>query len=569
MKAGRADFLRVLLQRLDGSGVAWCCLRNHREMFEDSRSDVDLMVSPSDIPLFETFLEEACRETGTRLAQEASYLNFSRTYLTPVGQWVRIDYESEVRWRIFPVLQSRQVLLRRIQRDGIWVASPADEAVVLWIAALFRKLLSDRYRARLVALDGAIRPSFPSALKIYTEAFGRFGARLLRQQSDWLKAEDLRPLWDNLSLALVLRVILHPALARQFVSYLLYDLGRALRRAFSPRGVFLSVESSFWNPADSIELLWRLDRIFPVAKSLSLPSGTLSFAWRQFFKIFRTLFKGGLVLCPLPPGRPVSLPNHARGIRVRHDPDNGWIGGVMPGGWMTPSFQNGDRVESCYQLSLQALTMPSPSSKLPKASFCVILGLDGSGKTTLARHLTQRICQISPCSAVRYFHFLPSSPDQTDFPWPHQAAEPKKRESTSAAGGRLFSLVRLVRNWGRAWWNIGFRHRGFRGLLLGDRYLYNYLLDPISVRYVGPVSWVTHALRWAPRPDLIFVLETPAEVILQRKQELSPEEIRIQSERLKNLPLVARRVVRLDGTRHPEDLADQCLREIGLELEKK
>ena len=568
MKAGRAEFLRVLIQKLDASGVAWCCLRNHQEIFEDTRSDVDLMVLPADIPLFETFLEEACRETGTRLAQEASYLNFSRTYLTPAGEWVRIDYESEVRWRIFPVLQARAILLRRIRLDGLWTASPADEAVVLWIASLFRGFLSDRYRTRLLQLDEKMKSSFPSALATYREAFGRWGIRLLQQQSDWLKAEDLRLFWSDFKLALILRVIPRPALGLQFVSYLLYDFKRAIRRAHHPRGFFLSVESSPWDEVDSVELLWRLDRIFPVAKSLFLPSDARTFSWREKLRISRTLFKGGLVLCPLPWGRPVSQPRHTRGVRIRHDPENGWIGATMPGGWMTQNLQAKDRVESCYQLGLQALTMPSPFSRLPKASFCVILGLDGSGKTTLARHLSQRICQTSACPSVRYFHFLPSSPEKTEFPWPHPAAEPKKRESPSAAGGLLFSLLRLVRNWGRAWWNIGFRYRGFRGLLLGDRYLYNYLLDPVSVRYFGPVSWVTRALRWAPRPDLIFILETPPEVILQRKQELSAEEIRIQSEQLGKLPLVARRVVRLDGARRPEDLADQCLREIGLDLGK-
>ncbi|NBS14881.1 MAG: hypothetical protein EBT57_08780, partial [Verrucomicrobia bacterium] len=511
--------------------------------------------------------EEACRETGTRLAQEASYLNFSRTYLTPAGHWVRIDYESEVRWRVFPVLQARAVLLRRIRLDGLWVASPADEAVVLWIASLFRQFLSDRYRNRLLELDKKMRSFFPPALGTYREAFGRWGARLLQQQSDWLKNENLRPLWDDFKLALILRVILRPTLGQKFVFYLLYDLERAIRRAYHPRGVFLSVESSAWDQADSLELLWRLDRIFPVAKSVFLRSGDRAFSWREKLRISRALFKGGLVLCP-PQGRPVSLPRHTRGIRMRHDPENGWIGATMPGGWMIPNLQAKDRVESCYQMSLQALTMPFPFSRLPKAYFCVILGLDGSGKTTLARQLSQRICQTSACPAVRYFHFLPSSAEKTEFPWPQQAAEPKKRESPDTTGGSFFSLLRLVRNWGRSWWNIGFRHRGFRGLLLGDRYLYNYLLDPVSVRYFGPVSWVTRALRWAPRPNLIFVLETPPEVILQRKQELSAEEIRIQSEQLGKLPLVARRVVRLDGARRPEDLADQCLREIGLDLGK-
>lgn len=558
MKAGRADFLRVLIQKLDASGVAWCSLRNHHEMFEDSRSDVDLMVLPEDIPLFETFLEEACRETGARLAQMASYLNFSRTYLTPSGQWVRVDYEAEVRWRIFPVLSARSILLRRIRLDGLWVASPADEAVVLWIAALFRNSLSDRYRTRLIGLDGWMRKSFPPAERLYQEAFGPFGKLLWSRQGELLQVADLSDFWADLKLALILRVWFRPSLIWRFFSYFRHDLLRVFGRVLKPRGVYLSIESSVWTQADSIELLWRLDRVFPTAKSFLLPQDGAAPSWRQKLGVARTLFKGGLVVRPASPGKSSPLPRHTRGILIRSEPGNGWSGAVMPGGWMTQPLDEKDPVEACYQICLTTLTMPVPTSTLGRLVFCVALGLDGSGKTTLARCLAQRFSQEMAPPAFRYFHFLPGSPGRPEFPWPDRGAEPKKREPASV----LLSVARLFRNVCRAWGGMIFQCRGFRGVLFVDRYLYNYLLDPASVRYDGWQGMAARALRWAPRPDLIFVLETPAELILQRKQELSPEEVRGQSKTLKGLPLVARKVVRLDGSRLPQELADQCLREI-------
>lgn len=565
MNPGRAEFLRAVIGKLDASGISWCCLRNHREFFEDTRSDVDLLVLPDDIPLFETFLEEACGETGTRLVQEAAYLNFSRTYFTPAGEWVRIDYEAEIRWWVFPVLPARSILLRRIRADGLWIASPMDEAVVLWIAALFRHSLSDRYRARLTQLDAQVRGSFSGAAAVYQEAFGLFGKRLWESQQDLLRAADLGTLWEDFKVALVLRVFRRLALAGRFLLYLRYDLARAVRRVFQPRGLSFSIQSSSWSQTDSIDFLWRFDRVFPVAKSL-LVSETSAAAWGQRLRIARTLFKGGLVLHPTSKAKPNSLPRSVRQIQALDNSEGGWIGAVLPGGWMTQPCQGKGPVEICYRIGAEALKFPAPTKG--RRLFCVVLGLDGSGKTTLARHLAQRISQAAPYPAFRYFHFLPTSRGQPEFPWPGQAAMPKRGKALSRTDGFFPSLVRLFRNLIRAWWGIHILYRGFRGVIFGDRYLYNYLMDPASVRYFGSPDLAAKTLLLAPRPDLIFVLETPAEVILQRKQELSPEEIRIQTAGLKNLPLVAGRVVRLDGALPPEILADQCLREIRLELEK-
>jgi hypothetical protein len=560
MKADRAAFLRCALDKMDAAGVAWCCLRNHEELFKDSRSDVDLMVLPEDVSLFETFLDEACQETGTRLAQEASYLNFSRTYLTPSGQWVRIDYETEVRWRIFPVLAARAVLLRRIRQDGIWTAGPADEAVVLWIAGLFRRHLSDRYRARLFELHRLLGGN-TRADRVFREAFGSLGGRLLAQQLTWLKAANLDWVWENMQWALILRPCLNPTLAFLCLSYLGYDLTRIVDRLSRPRGLVLVVESPHWGPSDSLEIIWKMDRVFPVAKSLILQAASRKLGWKQRLKVALALFKGGLVLRPVEPGFAVKASPRIRWIHAREKAPLGWESATQPSGWMTaePHPQN---AAGCYEICIQSLTMCDPPAGPRSSLFCVLLGLDGAGKTTLARQLAHEIPQ-TPLGQFRYFHFLPGPPGQVELPWPFQAPKPKKREVPLARGSTMLSVLRLARNWGRAWCSLGFRRRNFPKVLLGDRYLYNYLLDPASVRYSGPASLAAFALRWAPRPDLIFVLQTPPETILRRKRELSPQEMGRQIELLGKMPLRAGRVVRLDGTLPPQELARQCLKEMN------
>jgi len=569
MTVGRAEFLRQVIQKLDASGIAWCCLRNHKEMFEDSRSDVDLMVLREDIPLFESLLEESCRETGSCLAQEASYLNFSRTYFTPASQWVRIDYESEIRWRVFPVLRARSVLLRRVRRDGLWVASAPDEAVVLWIAALFRHSLSDRYRLRLQELAAEMPDSLPETLKVCREALGGLGPRLWKMQQASFAGVDFGSLWLDFKWALRLRMVSSFSRTKDFFAYLAYDLARGLHRIIHPRGFFVAVESSSWTHAQSIGLLWKFDRVFPVAKSIFFPPGTTRLSLGQRARTAFTLFRGGLVLCPILPGGQIPMPRRTRALWIRSAGDHQWIGAGLPSGWMIPPLSEGDPVEACYQVSLRALTR-APASTLPhRRLFCVLLGLDGSGKTTLARHLAEHAGSTVPSFELRYFHFMPTSSSRPLFPWPNQAAEPKKRELAPGNGETLASIARLFRNWIRALGGLGIRNRYFRGVLLGDRYLYNYILDPASVRYFGPAWLAALFLQLAPRPDLLLILETTPETLLQRKQELSPEEIRAQSTILREFPFVAGRVARLDATRAPGELAQECLQEIHLALEKK
>jgi thymidylate kinase len=61
-------------------------------------------------------------------------------------------------------------------------------------------------------------------------------------------------------------------------------------------------------------------------------------------------------------------------------------------------------------------------------------------------------------------------------------------------------------------------------LVLHDRHLVDTLVDPRRYRYTGP-SWLLRLIwRLIPKPDLVILLDAPAEVLQARKQEVPFEE---------------------------------------------
>ena len=62
-------------------------------------------------------------------------------------------------------------------------------------------------------------------------------------------------------------------------------------------------------------------------------------------------------------------------------------------------------------------------------------------------------------------------------------------------------------------------------LVIFDRYIYDLLADSKRVRYGGPRWLLRLVARIVPRPDLVILLDAPAEVLWSRKQEVAFEEV--------------------------------------------
>jgi len=124
----------------------------------------------------------------------------------------------------------------------------------------------------------------------------------------------------------------------------------------------------------------------------------------------------------------------------------------------------------------------------------------------------------------------------------------------------MLGWIRLVRNTVRCW--LGYV-KSVRpalkrsSLVVGDRWMYGYLVQPEAMKFHGPDRLARAVLRLLPRPHLIVNLSAPPYVIRQRKQELTLSQI--EQELLAWSSLRMPNVKTLDATRSPEDIAVEIL----------
>jgi thymidylate kinase len=197
--------------------------------------------------------------------------------------------------------------------------------------------------------------------------------------------------------------------------------------------------------------------------------------------------------------------------------------------------------------------------------FVALVGPDGAGKTTVASALER--AAVASGRRFGYVHWLPSGRRPLSAVPRETAAPPPKLPAPVRVDrlDRLVSVMRLARNLVRFWWGylVGIRRHmpGLRHphtLLVADRWIYNYTVQPRSVAYVGSHRLAEMAVRAAPRPDLTVLLHAPAEVMVARKAELTVEETidelaRWQAMRCPN-PMIT-----VDGTASPEEVARMIL----------
>ena len=180
-------------------------------------------------------------------------------------------------------------------------------------------------------------------------------------------------------------------------------------------------------------------------------------------------------------------------------------------------------------------------------TFVVIVGPDGVGKTTLARTILDR-----SKNGGFYFHFIPSPPTRLlDRPPDHEELVEKGRGS----GSKFLGLLRIVRNVIRAWlgYILAIRPAVREGsVVVGDRWLYGYAAQPATLKFYGPPWLARLALKAIPKPDLIILLEAPAQTVHDRKPELTVAEIEEEAQTWRSLE---QSMIRLDATQKPDHLA--------------
>lgn len=184
--------------------------------------------------------------------------------------------------------------------------------------------------------------------------------------------------------------------------------------------------------------------------------------------------------------------------------------------------------------------------------FVVLVGPDGVGKTTVARALLDH--HRGPAG---YFHFLPPLRGPLSrSPGPALAPPPK----AAPGGWAVLGWIRLLKNAARCWMGYLATVRPAvkrRWLIIGDRWMFGYVVQPDALKFHGPDVLARAVLRLLPRPHLIVNLAAPPHVIRERKQELTLSQIERELRAWSSLPVA--NFLTLDATRLPSDIAAEIL----------
>jgi len=168
----------------------------------------------------------------------------------------------------------------------------------------------------------------------------------------------------------------------------------------------------------------------------------------------------------------------------------------------------------------------------PTGMFVVLIGPDGSGKSTVAANLQKLLKPLFANQRYYHGHFaiLPRLRDLAGLlgirVHPNSSQQRHNAESMegSVRFGRLRSLTYLLYyliDYLLGHWAI-FTARGRGELVIFDRYYYDYLIQPsLSL----PRWLVRSMMRLVPRPDLVVYLKNNPETILSRKAELTRKEL--------------------------------------------
>lgn len=163
----------------------------------------------------------------------------------------------------------------------------------------------------------------------------------------------------------------------------------------------------------------------------------------------------------------------------------------------------------------------------PPGLWVVLLGPDGCGKSAVAQELFVSFQPTFQPDKSLLVHWKPMV-----FPLPHRAARgPTTTPHARPPRSRHMSLLALALHWleyALGYW-MQFRPVLFRnGLVLMDRYHYDFEVDPRRYRLDVDAGRVQRWFRPLPQPDLVFLLDAPTEILRKRKTEVSEDETRRQ-----------------------------------------
>ena len=193
----------------------------------------------------------------------------------------------------------------------------------------------------------------------------------------------------------------------------------------------------------------------------------------------------------------------------------------------------------------------------PIGLFLVVLGPDGVGKSTLVGRLAESL-PSAVFNRFRLFHWRPMliAPQK-------EAGLPSTDPHSKRPRGPFGSMVALFGIFLDYWLGFLFILRPILtrvGLVIFDRYYQDLLIDPLRYRYGGPMWLAKLVSQFVPAPDLLLLVDAEDDVILSRKREVPPEELRRQRAGYHQFTLGAKRATLVKTDRGIEQTADEATR---------
>jgi len=155
----------------------------------------------------------------------------------------------------------------------------------------------------------------------------------------------------------------------------------------------------------------------------------------------------------------------------------------------------------------------------PAGIVLVLLGPDGSGKSSVAEGLQKRLARtFNPAASLRA-HWKPIPSDPSCPP----TIDPHGRPPRPAWQSCCFFIYHWL-YFVMGWWTYVQPKRLHNGLVIIDRYYYDFFVDPLRYRLSLP-RWVFRvAFLMVRKPDLVVELNVTPEVAQTRKSEVSDGE---------------------------------------------
>lgn len=202
--------------------------------------------------------------------------------------------------------------------------------------------------------------------------------------------------------------------------------------------------------------------------------------------------------------------------------------------------------------------------------FISVQAPDGTGKTTFIKSFTERLgffYVCDPSDLCKIYHFRPEifpnlgaagekmgvMKQDKNFTIPHRAK----------SVGVISSFLRMSYYW--LDYLIGIpvilrKNAQFNKITIFDRYIYDFLIDPRRSRINLPYWCRLLFVRTVKQPSIVFVLDAPAEIIYNRKQELTMAEIERQLSAFKKLSLLGTRYHQLDASKAPDEISNDAIK---------